>query len=70
MYLSLSDTTLMPFLEGINTEPSIMLSPVFNHSVTEYYATVPYDVILIKVWGFAQSCYCEARLEDKYGLAR
>ena len=52
------------------SEPPLNFTPMFNKETTDYYATVPHDVLLIKVWGFAKSCNCEARLDDKYGLSR
>jgi len=66
----LTDHNELPFLEGIYTEPALDMSPAFNKSVTDYYATVPYDVYLVKVWALTISCFSEARLEDKYGLSR
>ncbi len=60
----------MPYLSGIYTEPSLNVTPAFKVETIEYYTTVPYNMFLVKVWGFAQSCDCEARLDDKYGLSR
>ncbi|XP_077979695.1 cadherin-like and PC-esterase domain-containing protein 1 [Glandiceps talaboti] len=64
------DKGTMPYLVGLYMEPGITLSPVFDAIVTEYQVTVPYDTVLIKVWAFAASCDCEARMEDKYGPPR
>ena len=64
------DAASMPYLSGLRTWPTLALSPAFNASVGEYYARVPYDVYLLRVWAWVQSCYSEARMDDKYGLSR
>ncbi|XP_014671086.1 PREDICTED: cadherin-like and PC-esterase domain-containing protein 1 [Priapulus caudatus] len=64
------DAATTPYLLGLYTEPQIEMAPPFDRLVTEYYATVDYDVILLKVWATAQSCSCEARVNDRFGLSR
>ncbi|XP_070558831.1 cadherin-like and PC-esterase domain-containing protein 1 [Ptychodera flava] len=64
------DKGTMPYLVGLYMDPDINLSPTFDAIVTNYHVTVPYDTVLIKVWAFAASCDCEARLDDKYGSSR
>lgn len=64
------DKETMGYITGIHTEPVVNITPSFQPHVTEYYLTVPYDLYLIKVWAFAESCSCEARLDEKYGLSR
>nr|XP_006821655.1 PREDICTED: cadherin-like and PC-esterase domain-containing protein 1-like [Saccoglossus kowalevskii] len=64
------DKGTMPYLTGLYMESGITLSPTFDPIVTEYRVIVPYDSVLIKIWAFAASCDCEARLDDKYGPTR
>lgn len=65
------DKEQMPFLEGFYTQPKLKtVTPLFDPAVVEYYATVPYDVLLVTVWAFARSCHSEARLHTKYGVSR
>ncbi|XP_072025253.1 LOW QUALITY PROTEIN: cadherin-like and PC-esterase domain-containing protein 1 [Amphiura filiformis] len=64
------DPATMPFLSAFHFDPPLNLTPTFDPMVTEYEATVPHDMVLIKVWGFATSCDSEARLEDKLGASR
>ncbi|KAI0234441.1 Cadherin-like and PC-esterase domain-containing protein 1 [Lamellibrachia satsuma] len=65
------DVEDMPFLEGFYTQPKLKnVTPTFDMAVLEYYATVPYDVLLVMVWAFTRSCYSEARLHTKYGVSR
>lgn len=66
----ITDREVLPYLLGIYTSPALNITPQFDASVLEYFATVPYETILVKIWGIAQNCDCEARLEDKYGLSR
>ena len=71
----LAETRLLKFILTLNcclflSEPALNFTPVFSEDTTDYYATVPHDVLLVKIWGFAKSCNCEARLDDKYGLSR
>ena len=70
MFLSISDKENKAHITGIYTEPPMNITPPFQPHVTDYYVTVPYDLFLIKVWSFASSCSCEARLDGKYGLSR
>ena len=67
----LADVEDMPFLEGFYTQPKLKnVTPTFDMAVLEYYATVPYDVLLVMVWAFTRNCYSEARLHTKYGVSR
>lgn len=54
----------------IYTEPKLNLTPIFNASITEYYATVDHDLIVIQIKGFAVSCQAEVRLADRFGPSR
>ena len=68
MFAGKDDT---PFLEAFYTQPKLTtVTPAFDPAVVEYYATVPYDVLLVTVWAFARSCHSEARLHTKYGVSR
>ena len=60
----------MPYLHGFMTDPSLNFTPTFNLTTSEYYASVPYDLYLVRVWAWTVSCYSEARMEEKYGLSR
>jgi len=56
-----------PMLRAIFTQPILDLTPMFDPLVDEYYTSVPYELILIQIWGEASHCDSEARLEDKFG---
>lgn len=60
----------MPYITGIYTEPKLDIKPKFDPTVTEYYVSVSYDLVLVRIWAMAQSCVCEARLEERFGIAR
>ncbi|XP_013411217.1 cadherin-like and PC-esterase domain-containing protein 1 [Lingula anatina] len=64
------DEELKPYMSAIHTDPPIKLQPSFRATSTEYQATVPYNVLLVKVWATARSCDCEVRLQDTYGPSR
>ena len=64
------DPATTPFLTAIHFDPPLNLTPTFDPMVTDYQATVPHDLVLIKVWGFSTSCDTEARLEDKLASSR
>ncbi|XP_075751842.1 cadherin-like and PC-esterase domain-containing protein 1 [Rhipicephalus microplus] len=64
------DPSTMPYLARIVTEPSVRLQPAFKPQRTEYFANVSYDLVLVKVWGLAQHCGSQVRVDDKYGPAR
>ncbi|KAH9381218.1 hypothetical protein HPB48_019859 [Haemaphysalis longicornis] len=66
----LADPSSMPYLAQILTEPSVRLQPAFRPQRTEYFANVSYDLVLLKVWGLAQHCGSQVRVDDKYGPAR
>lgn len=59
-----------PYLMNIMTEPQINITPKFDSSVVSYEVSVPYEILLIKIWAFARSCQCEARMDDKFGVSR
>jgi len=66
-----ADKDETPFLEAFYTQPKLKtVTPAFDPAVVEYYATVPYDVLLVTVWAFARGCHSEARLHTKYGVSR
>ncbi|XP_041457826.1 cadherin-like and PC-esterase domain-containing protein 1 isoform X1 [Lytechinus variegatus] len=62
------DPSTMHLLSSIRTWP--FLNMTFDPQQTEYYIEVAYDQIVIQIGAYAMSCDCEARLEDKYGVAR
>ncbi|XP_071961477.1 cadherin-like and PC-esterase domain-containing protein 1 [Antedon mediterranea] len=64
------DRQTMPYISGIFFEPNISFSPEFDPYTSEYYAKVPYDTMITRVWAHSMNCDCEVRLEDKYGLSR
>ena len=66
-----SDPVKFPFLDRLYIDPPVNFKPNLNLSeVMEYYATVPYETIVIAIQGVAKHCYAEARLTDKHGSSR
>jgi len=66
-----SDDSLLALLGDISTVPRLQLQPVFNGSaVTDYYATVPHSVILVRVVVLTAHCRTEARLNSVNGPLR
>lgn len=63
-----SDPDTMYLLAALQTWP--VLNMTFDPRQTEYHTEVAHDQIVIQIGAFAMSCDCEARLEDKYGVAR
>lgn len=71
LWLDTIDDSLLALLGGLSTVPRLRLQPAFNGSVvTDYYATVPHSVILIRVVVFTAHCRTEARLNSVNGPLR
>ncbi|XP_029658477.1 cadherin-like and PC-esterase domain-containing protein 1 [Octopus sinensis] len=64
------DPLAVPFLMKINIEPPVKLTPAFDPNISTYETSVPYELLLIKIWGFAQSCQCISKIDDKFGFPR
>ncbi|GAB1602319.1 cadherin-like and PC-esterase domain-containing protein 1 [Argonauta hians] len=64
------DPLAVPFLMKVNIEPAVKLTPAFDPNISTYETSVPYEILLIKIWGFAQSCQCVSKIDDKFGFPR
>eukprot|EP00057_Strongylocentrotus_purpuratus_P012208 XP_011666682.1 PREDICTED: cadherin-like and PC-esterase domain-containing protein 1 isoform X4 [Strongylocentrotus purpuratus] len=62
------DPDTMYLLAALQTWP--VLNMTFDPHQTDYHTEVAHDQIVIQIGAYAMSCDCEARLEDKYGVAR
>lgn len=70
-YCFFTDMNSVPHLACIRTEPEVELVPTFNATViNDYYTTVPYEVVLIRVHALAKHCQVEVRLTNRNGPKR
>ena len=66
-----TDDSQLALLGDISTVPQLQLQPAFNaSSVTDYYATVPHSIILIRVVVLTAHCRTVARLNSVNGPLR
>uniref|UniRef100_T1KKD3 Uncharacterized protein n=2 Tax=Tetranychus urticae TaxID=32264 RepID=T1KKD3_TETUR len=64
------DESSLPYISSLKINPTLNLNPAFSPQITQYYANVTHDILIITVYGAAMHCSSEVRVEGKFGPSR
>lgn len=55
-----------PVLIELNTQPKLLFRPQFTSNAFVYQTTVPFDTMVLQLWGKASTCQSDVRINTKY----
>lgn len=61
-----NDQDAVPVLLELNTKPTVDVKPQFSSAVYTYQTRVPFNIMVLQIWGKVSACHMSVRINTKY----